>query len=180
MKRRNFISLSVASTTVLANADLLAKTHEEPKKPFIVKAGKARFTEFNPMGVLKVSAKDTNGEFCLFESQNEMGPMAGPPLHLHKFQDEIFMIIEGEYLFQVGNEKIKASAGDTVFGPRTVPHTFYQISKKGHMIFSYNPAGKMEVIMEAMSKFMPQNPESFAKACAENDVPFVGPPMKME
>jgi quercetin 2,3-dioxygenase len=106
--------------------------------------------------------------------------MAGPPLHLHKFQDEVFQIIEGEFIFQIGNEKIKASAGDFVFGPKKVPHTFYQLSKKAHMIFSYNPAGKMEHIMDEMVKLMPQNPSAFAKLCAENDIPFVGPQMNGE
>jgi quercetin 2,3-dioxygenase len=177
MKRRNFIATSIlAGTATTLSAKVFAQ-NEDPQKPFIVKAGKSRFEDFNPTGVLKVSGKDTNGEFCVFETKNEMGPMAGPPLHMHKYQDEVFQIIEGEFLFQVGNEKIKASAGDFVFGPRTVPHTFYQLSKKAHMIFSYNPAGKMEEIMKEMTKLMPKNPEGFAKACAENDVPFVGPPM---
>jgi hypothetical protein len=31
--------------------------------------------------------------------------------------------------------------------------------------------------MKEMTNLMPQNPEAFAKVCAENDVPFVGPPM---
>lgn len=180
MKRRNFILTTVlASTAITITKNVFAK-NEDPQKPFIVKAGKSRFEDYNPAGVLKVSGNDTQGEFCVFETKNERGPMAGPPLHVHKYQDEIFQIIEGEFLFQVGDEKIKASAGDFVFGPRKVPHAFYQTSKKCHMIFSYNPAGKMENIMKEMAKLMPQNPEGFAKVCAENDVPFVGPPMTGE
>lgn len=182
MKRRNFIATSIlAGTATALNAqNNNSLKMNEGTKPFIVKAGKSRFENYNPGGVLKVSSKDTNGEFCIFETKNELGPMAGPPLHLHKSQDEVFQIIEGEFLFQVGNEKIKASAGDFVFGPRNVPHSFYQLSKKAHMIFSYNPAGKMENIMNEMLKLMPQNPQGFAKVCAENDVPFVGPPMSGE
>lgn len=175
MKRRAFLNAAVATGATLTTLETQAAT--EPVKPFIVKADKPRFDDYNPGMVLKVSAKDTNGEFVLFESKNEAGPMAGPPLHTHKYQDEVFQIIEGEYLFQVGENQIKASAGDFVFGPRNVPHTFYQLSKKAHMIFSYNPAGKMENIMRAMVKFMPHDMQSMAKACAENDVPFVGPPM---
>ena len=175
MKRRNFLATTIATGATLTTLKAIAS--KEPTKPFIVKSGKARFEDYNPGGVLKVSAKDTNGEFCLFEMKNEAGPMSGPPLHIHKYQDEVFQIIEGEFLFQVGNEKIKAGAGDFVFGPRNVPHTFYQLSQKAHLIFSYNPAGKMENIMTEMTKLMPHNPEAFAKACAENDVPFVGPPM---
>ena len=180
MKRRNFIATTIlAGTATALNAQKFSSNNDE-QKPFIVKTGKARFDDFNPMGILKVSGKDTKGQYCLFETVNELGPMAGPPLHLHKYQDEVFQIIEGEYLFQVGDQKIKASAGDIVFGPRKVPHTFYQLSKKGHMIFGYNPAGKMETIMKEMTKLMPQNPEAFAKVCAANDVPFVGPPMTGE
>lgn len=181
MKRRNFLITTLATGFIAGDMEAIAApTHSSASNtpnPFIVKASKARFSDFNPGGVLKVSGKDTNGEFCLFETKNEEGPMAGPPLHVHKHQDEVFMIMEGEFLFQVGNEKILATAGDVVFGPRTIPHTFYQKSKKAHMIFSYNPAGKMEAIMTEMVKLMPGNPQAFAKVCAENDVPFVGPPM---
>lgn len=180
MKRKDFIATSIlAGMATALNAQKLTP-NDDHQKPFIVKAGKARFDDFNPMGVLKVSGKDTKGQYCLFETKNELGPMAGPPLHLHKFQDEVFQIIEGEFLFQVGDQKIKASAGDFVFGPRKVAHTFYQLSKKAHMTFGYNPSGKMEIIMKEMAKLMPQNPEGFAKVCADNDVPFVGPPMTGE
>lgn len=175
MKRRNFLNTTLVAATTITSIDSLAAT--EPTQPFIVKAGKPRFDDYNAGMVLKVSAKDTNGEFVLFESKNEAGPMAGPPLHVHKYQDEVFQIIEGDYVFQVGDKQIKAGAGEFVFGPRNVPHTFYQLSKKAHMIFSYNPAGKMENIMRAIIKLFPHNMEAFAKACAENDVPFVGPPM---
>jgi mannose-6-phosphate isomerase-like protein (cupin superfamily) len=180
MKRRNFITASVlVSTASIVNASPLSFTNE-PQKPFIVKAGKSRFADAEYQTGLKVSGKDNGGQFCLFESKNESGPHPGPPLHVHKYQDEVFQIIEGDYLFQVGDERIKESAGDIVFGPRTVPHTFYQLSRKAHMIFSYNPAGKMEDIMNAMAKLMPQNPDAFAKVCADNDVPFVGPPVKID
>ena len=183
MKRRNFLTTTLTTGLIMNEIDTMAASDNalpEPVKPFIVKAHKARFELVNPGGVLKVSGKDTGGEYCLFETKNEAGPMAGPPLHVHPHQDEVFMIVEGKFLFQVGSEKILATAGDVVFGPRTVPHTFYQKSKKGHMIFSYNPAGKMETIMTEMAKLMPGNPQAFAKVCTENDAPFVGPPMTGE
>lgn len=175
MKRRNFISKSlIASTTLACSTNVMAKDNI---KPFIVKSGVSRFEGFGQTAILKVSGKDTYGEFALFESKNENGPMSGPPLHIHKFQDEVFQIIEGEFLFQVGDQRIRAFAGDIVFGPRNIPHTFFQLSKKAHMIFSYNPAGKMENIAKEMLNLMPHNPAAFAEVCAKNDVPFVGPPM---
>ena len=58
-------------------------------------------------------------------------------------------------------------------------------SKHLHIFLSFpnvyfsklDSAGKMENIMRAIIKLFPHNMEAFAKACAENDVPFVGPPM---
>jgi mannose-6-phosphate isomerase-like protein (cupin superfamily) len=181
MERRTFIASSLATGLALNTLQTFAL---EPQKPFVVKAGKARFTaEQEPVQNTKISAKDTNGQLSAFENINELGPMAGPPLHIHPDQDETFFIIDGEFLFQVGNEKIKVGKGDVVFGPRKVPHTFYQTSKKGHMIFTYNPAGNMEEIFRGMSKLMQINPfpaDKFAKLCAENGVNFVGPPMSGE
>lgn len=174
MKRRNFFKTAVATGATLKTLETTATI--KPTSPFIVKAGKPRFDDGIISG-LKVSSKDTNGEFSMFEENSVKGPKSGPPLHIHHGQDETFHIIEGEYLFQVGNEKIKASAGDTLFGPRGVPHTYYQLSEKAHMIFTYNPAGNMENIFEWMNKNKPFKPEDFAKFCKENKVEFVGPPM---
>ena len=93
MKRRNFLVTAIASSAVLKTNAMNQNKPTNPTQPFIVKAGQARVDGFGPMGILKVGSKDTNGEFCLFETQNEMGPMAGPPLHVHANQDEIFMIL---------------------------------------------------------------------------------------
>lgn len=180
MKRRNFIATSIlAGTTVTLTAKVFAQ-NEDPQKPFIVKAGKSRFEGDDAIGGLKVSSEDTNGAFSMFEEIATDGPKAGPPLHVHHKQDEVFYIVEGEFIFQVGNEKIPAKAGDTIFGPRGVPHSYFRKSAKTHMIFSYTPAGNMEDIFSGMKKLKPFTPESFAKLCKENDVEFVGLPMTGE
>ncbi|MDC6355095.1 MULTISPECIES: cupin domain-containing protein [unclassified Robiginitalea] len=180
MERRKFILASAMSTSAfMLNAQNVSLNHNQ--RPFIIKAGDGRKEGFTLQnGLLKVSGQDTLGQFSLFEMKNEDGPKAGPPLHVHKYQDEVFQIIEGEFLFQVGDNTIEAQKGDIVFGPRNIPHTFFQKSKKGHMFFSYNPAGKMENILKAVNELIPNHPKKFAEVCAENDVPFVGPPMTGE
>lgn len=175
MKRSTFLTSTILTGLTMNSIETFAN---DPQKPFIVKAGKARFAkEQEPVQNTKISATDTMGQLSAFENINEDGPMAGPPLHIHPDQDETFFIIDGEFLFQIGNEKIKVGKGEVVFGPRKVPHTFYQLSKNGHMIFTYNPAGNMEEIFRGMPKLMPSNPAGFAKLCADNGVNFIGPPM---
>lgn len=48
---------------------------------------------------------------------------AGPRLHVHPY-DETFIIIEGHARFSVGDTTLDARAGEVVFGPAGVPHTF--------------------------------------------------------
>lgn len=64
----------------------------------------------------------TNGAYALIETANE--PSTGVPVHVHEREDETWFILEGEYVFQVGSQTISAGAGDYVFGPRSVPHSY--------------------------------------------------------
>lgn len=70
----------------------------------------------------KLQSSDTGGQFGF--AINEVEPGAGPPLHMHTLEDEVFYVLEGEVEFTVGTEKILAGPGTTVFGPRGTPHTF--------------------------------------------------------
>ena len=153
---------------------------------FKVNAGEARFGEHYKMkGVtlnvldIKISAKDTNGNLAVFE-QIGFTPKGGPPLHIHPFQDEYFYILEGEYLFQVGEDKYEMKAGDTIFLPREVPHAFVQKSEKGRVIVSYIPAGKMEDFFKTTDAWnSPPSPEEISKVFLDHDMKIVGPPLKV-
>jgi len=91
----------------------------------------------------KVSGKDTDGDLYIFDSTRLKE--GGPPLHYHYSQDEWWYIISGEYLIKVGDELYHAKAGDCVFGPRGVPHTFAKVGKaESKLIMLFLPAGKME------------------------------------
>ena len=46
---------------------------------------------------------------------------AGPPLHTHDF-DEAFYMLEGELIFQVGDERFTKRPGELAFAPRNVAH----------------------------------------------------------
>ena len=123
--------------------------------PFIVKAGEARFGVHTPYrGInandLKISGKDTNGQLAVFEYiGNEK---VGPVLHVHHDQDELFSIIEGEYLFQVGDDRFTVKAGDTVFAPRGIPHTWIQLSERGKQVYMVQPAGKFEEFLLKLNR----------------------------
>jgi mannose-6-phosphate isomerase-like protein (cupin superfamily) len=89
-------------------------------KAFAVDAHDAEELVFGDVTiVVKVPADASGGAFSLFE---EAPPMVDTPLHVHQNEDEVFYVLEGEHVFQVGNEEFRAGPGGLVFAPRTVPH----------------------------------------------------------
>jgi quercetin dioxygenase-like cupin family protein len=181
MQRRKFITATAASIPLLAIGQELSSQPIRTEKGFVIKANQSRYGEktilngLNPNNI-KISSKDTDSNLTLFEYiGNEKG---GPPLHIHPNQDEIFIIVNGEYLFQVGTEQHILKIGDTIFLPRNVPHTFAQTSATGKMIFLFQPSGKMEDFFRAIGSLSaPPKPETAAKIFEEHDMKIVGPPL---
>jgi quercetin dioxygenase-like cupin family protein len=188
MKRQQFI------TTMLAAAALPLATNAKKKnwrrdggKGFKINAGEGRLhghiklkgVNANVLDV-KISGSDNNGGFALFE-QTSLSPGRGTPSHIHPNQDEVFYIIEGEYYFKVGDDTFKLTAGDSIFLPRAIPHSWTQVSEKGKTTVLFQPAGKMEnfFVTVAALDHEPTQPE-MAKIFADNEMQIVGPPLKIE
>lgn len=178
MQRRNFI---ISTLTAWPAFSLFARSASPAGKSFTVKSGADRFGEHtrlagvNPTDI-KVSAKDTNGQLTLLEYNGHT--KGGPPLHVHPNQEEIFYIMEGDYLFQVGEEKHTLSAGDTIFLPRQVPHTFAQLSDKGKMLFLFQGSGKMEDFFRTLGHLKGEpSPQEGVRIFEEHDMKVVGPPL---
>jgi len=195
MKRGKFIltSLAIFPLTALgifpvsAIVKLTTNIMTKINKGFKVNSGEARFGEhFKMKGVtlnvldIKISSKDTDGNLAVFE-QNGFTPKGGPPLHIHPYQDEFFYILDGEYLFQVGDDKFQMKSGDTIFLPRKVPHAFVQLTEKGKVIVSYMPAGKMEDFFKTTDLWTsPPTLKEIQKAFEDHDMKVVGPPLNVD
>ena len=186
MQRKKFILSTVASLPIFAFGKVKSFLSSRADKGFKVAAGEARFGKHYKMkGVtvnvldIKISGNDTENDLAVFE-QTGLTPKGGPPLHIHPKQDEWFYVIEGEYLFQVGEEKYEMKAGDTIFLPRNIQHAFIQLTDKGKMIVSYLPAGKMESFFQVTDSWTsPPSKEEIAKVFAEHEMNIVGPPLKI-
>ena len=178
MQRRKFLQNSSLSLAAMSTLTAMAQSNA---KPFVVKNGDSRFGEKTILGGkspndIKISSKDTDGLLTVFEyTGNEKG---GPPLHIHLFQDEIFFILEGKYLFHVGDEKHTLSVGDIIFLPRNVPHAFAQLTDSGKMLFFFQPSGKMEDYFKALGSLKGKpSPQEGAKLFETHDMKVVGPPL---
>jgi quercetin dioxygenase-like cupin family protein len=126
---------------------------------------------------VKVSGSDTEGGMAIFE-QTSISHGKGTPLHVHHSQDEVFYVLEGSYYFQVGDEKFSLTKGDSIFLPRTVPHSWIQVSETGKMTVIVQPAGKFEDFLVTIASLDHEpTPKEIQKIFADNDMQVVGPPL---
>jgi len=155
MNRRNFVYTTLVSFPAFAFANE-AFVNSSPGKALVVRAKASRFNQPTPFhGInpndLKLSTKDTKGKLSTFDYVGV--EKVGPSYHAHLFQDEVFFVLEGEYVFQVGDEKTLLKTGDLIFLPRTIPHTWVQISDRGQLFYFLQPAGKMEEFFLQLTKW---------------------------
>jgi len=162
----------------------MAVLRDQSSLAVVVKAGAGRFGEITKLGGvspndIKVSSQDTREAFSVFEYTG-IGK-GGPPLHIHPYQDEVFYILQGEYLYQCGEERFSLKNGDPIFLPRGVAHTWAQLTEEVKLLFFFQPAGKMEAFFRAVG-----NPESVPISDGGpdlfelHDMKIVGPPIDFE
>lgn len=88
--------------------------------------------------IVKVSARSTNGAFTVIEEANPLDT----PLHVHKNEDELWYVLEGEHVIRVGDDEFHVGPGEIVFGPRGVPHAQTRVvPRTGRYLVICSPAG---------------------------------------
>jgi len=170
MKRRRFLQSAAAVFPLnwMERAGWAAMTGESAPEAHVIPAEQDRLGEHHSLGFstisFKVLPRETAGGLFLIEHTHLQ--KAGPPLHLHHAQEEYFYVMEGRALFQVGEQKVELKPGDSVLGPRGVPHTFVPVGDTpARMLIAFTPAGQMEDFFRAQEKQgVPfQHPEEFAR-----------------
>ena len=159
MKRNNFVKLCLAvGSFVSAPYIMYAKSSGKKRidKGFKVDAGKDRFGKSISLFEgdtfdCKISSKDTDTELYVFESIRRK--KGGPAEHVHYNQDEWWYVLSGEFIVKIGEETFNLKKGDSVFGPRKVPHAWAKTSEgEARLLMIFQPAGKMEEYFKAVSE----------------------------
>ena len=184
MKRNSFLKTALATGAYLAApSSLLATVNNSQRvgKGLKVEAGKDRYNK--PITLFegdtfytKVATNDSDGDTFVFESTRIKE--GGPSFHLHYDQDEFWYIVKGRFLFKIGEERFTAKEGDTVFGPRMIPHAFAKVDEgEAKLLMFFQPAGKMEAMFKKISEGITKNmtEEEQDKFRYEHGIKRVGP-----
>jgi len=85
------------------------------------------------------SGESTGGTLSVFE---ELPPMVDTPRHVHSNEDELFYVLEGEHVIEVGGEEVEAGPGAAVFAPRRIPHAQRRVvAGEGRLLIVTTPGG---------------------------------------
>jgi len=186
MNRQSFIKACLATFAFMASPiNMIAGTIKKYRDGggFLVGAGKDRFDK--PITLLqgdtfftKISSVDTNGDLFVYESTRLKE--GGPSHHVHFEQDEWWYVLKGEFTIKVGDKIYHAKEGDSVFGPRMVPHSFAKVGEaEAKLLMIFQPAGKMEEYFKKVSEGATKNltEEERRKFNEQFGVKQVGPPI---
>ena len=153
LRRRSFLGSLIAAP--LAGAVPAAQAQRPAVEKVAAGAGRGGQVITLPGGspvYVKVSSQETSG--ALFITEQPAGPRgSGPPKHYHEDADEWFYCLEGTYVVEIGEQRFRLGPGDSVVGPRRVPHAFaYDASGPGRLLVGFSPAGNIEQFFRDLEK----------------------------
>lgn len=136
---------------------------------------------------IKTTGRDTNGHCAQVEVNDPRG--TAPPVHMHHQEDETFYVLDGLVSVFIDDRRIDAAAGDFVFMPRDVPHTYLVRSERARALVTFAPAGFEPFFAEMGIPVLdgePEpdpvvpDPETFARRLAPYGIEIVAPPPTLD
>ena len=110
-------------------------------QPFLA-APKADEFMVSPTGnqfAVLVDSKQSGGAFSVLEF--EQLDYVATPLHVHHDVDEGFLVLEGRFEFDCGNEHFEADPKGFVFLPRGKAHRYSLVGERGRILTFFFPGG---------------------------------------
>lgn len=87
-------------------------------------------------------SQDTGGGFTLIESVVRQG--TEPPPHLHTYEDEQLLVLEGELEYRFGGQCGRLGPGEHVVMPRRLEHYFRALTPEVRLLVRLSPGGLEE------------------------------------
>ncbi len=140
----------------------------------------------NHLATVKVEPGDSASGLGVVEFAAPRG--FGPPLHLHREEDELFYVIEGSVRFRLGEQEVTGETGAVLALPLGVAHTFQVESPTARfltVVAGRRTAPSFVELVRHLGVEVPEarlpdpveiDPGEVAAACARHGVEVLGPP----
>ena len=143
----------------------------------------------NSLVTIRVAMSDGEDGISVLEHRVPHG--FSPPLHLHRAEDEVMHVLDGEFRLRVKDQEHRLRGGDVLLLPKNVPHTYRVESAQGGRCVTITVRGDFERFVRAVSRpaERPELPEpagppsaeaiqALRAAAAKNGIELVGPPLQ--
>ena len=138
---------------------------------------------------IRVSTSEGTDGLSVLEHRMPYG--SSPPFHLHRTEDELFHILEGEYHLKIQGQEQRVGPGTIVLVPKGVPHTYRVESPQGGRCLTVTVRGDFERFVSEMGRpaerpelpkptGLPTNEalQVLRVTAAKYGIEFVGPPLQ--
>jgi len=167
------VAAVLSGPATLAAVQLLAATG------FVLLPGAApRFS--GPQGREKdyteilATREQTGGSLGMF--RQEIAPSSsGPPLHVHRAEDEFIFVLSGNFSVRIGDRTMNAPSQSLMFVPRGTAHAFQNVgSGPGVLLVGVTPGGFEKFFQERQGV----DADMQRALMKTHNMEVVGPPLK--
>jgi mannose-6-phosphate isomerase-like protein (cupin superfamily) len=154
----------MAETSRSASTERSTPTPDAPQRvASIVRPGEGqRVRAFENEIEFMVTAEQTAGSLTVGLASVPVGN--GPPPHVHYADDELFLIVEGEYRIYLNGEWANVGPGTAVYLPRGSVHTFQVVGTvPGRHWTLQTPSGFERYFARSAEVFAAPGPPDFAR-----------------
>jgi quercetin dioxygenase-like cupin family protein len=140
--RRTFLKTvgALSSMLVIPEAFANVKNEEALLTPLLASRNKENsYWYIGHFMSLQLTSEQTGGRYALLRFTERRG--LEPPPHTHTNEDETFLLLEGEAIYTVGNKTYHAKAGDIMFLPKNIQHSFKIQTEKLETLMLLTPGG---------------------------------------
>jgi mannose-6-phosphate isomerase-like protein (cupin superfamily) len=130
---------------------------------------------------IRIASPATDGLLALAEARLP-ARTAGPNLHVHTNEDELFFVLDGVMTIQLGEQRQEIAAGGLAWGARGTPHAFANLAPEPLRIMILWTPGGVERLFEEMDAYRQSvsgtpAEEALAAIMARYGGKSVGPPI---
>jgi quercetin dioxygenase-like cupin family protein len=159
-----------------------SKSHVKSRTVYVdrVDPGGMVTTSWGEQSRKRVTSADTLGNLSILDYRAPTG--FSPPRHLHRLDDEIFLVMQGQVVIWTPEKCNTANPGDLVLLPKGVAHTWRVYGPDPLHMQIIASAGQFETFFEdiVLQDLRAGDVEALTKVASDAGMDIVGPPLREE
>jgi quercetin dioxygenase-like cupin family protein len=124
---------------------------------------------------VRVSGQDTAGTFAVLDTEAARGH--GSPMHLHRHDSEVFLVLDGTLRIVVDGQEHEAGAGSAAVLPAGRPHGFVVTSETARYLTVHHGPTFEQFAAAVAAEGDILAPSRLTEIAAAHDIDIVGPPL---